>query len=322
MKNRIDIRRWRQINPILFLLVGVIILFSLLSDSFLSLQNFLNILIQASALTIVAVGMTLVLLTAGIDLSVGAIMFLAGVISGKLVVEGFPLVLSIPLVLGIGLFYGWLNGLCIIRLRIIPFIVTLATLYMGRGLGLYITDTRAVNLPASFLMIGSYKILGIPLPVLVMILVVTGFHVVLSYTPFGRQLYAIGNSKEKSIKAGIRVNRLLMLVYMLCGLCAAVGGLMAIAQLGAISPSFGLQYEFMAIAAAVLGGTSLFGGKGKIFPGTLVGAILIQMIQNGLVIINADPYVYPLVTGAIIFLIVFVDSQQNRLRVKRPMAQT
>ncbi len=322
MKKSIKLIEWFRKHPIVLLLLLVITLFSVLSDSFLSTQNFLNILIQASALTIVATGMTFVLLTAGIDLSVGAIMFLAGVISGKLVVGGLSIWLAVPLVFAIGVLYGWVNGLCIVRLKVVPFIVTLATLYMGRGMGLFISDTRAVNLPESFLNIGSWKFVGIPLPVITMLLVVLVFHVLLTYTSFGRQLYAIGNSQEKALKAGINVDALLLKVYLICGFCAALGGLIAIAQLGAISPSFGLQYEFMAIAAAVLGGTSLFGGRGKILPGTLIGAILIQMIQNGLVIINADPYLYPLVTGGIIFLIVFADSWRHFARKKAPRLKT
>jgi len=297
--------------PILLLLLLLVAAFSLLSDSFLSGQNFLNILVQASALTIVATGMTFVLLTAGIDLSVGSIMFLSGVISGKLVVGGLSLWLAIPVVLITGLLFGLINGLFIIRLKIIPFIVTLATFYAGRGLGLYLSETRAINLPESILSIGAARILGIPLPVIIMAAVVLAGHLLLTRTSFGRQLYAVGHDQKKAKKAGLAVNELLLRVYLISGFCAALGGLVAIAQLGAVSPSFGMQSEFMAIAAAVLGGTSLFGGKGQVFPGTFVGALLIQLIQNGLVIINANPYLYPLVTGAIIFLIVLADSRRH-----------
>ena len=272
----------------------------------------MNILIQVSGLAIIAAGMTLVLVTAGIDLSVGSVMFLAGVISGKLVTGGMAVWMAIPVILLIGIAMGWINGISIVRFKVVPFIVTLATLYIGRGLGLYISDTRAVNLPESFLAIGSQKVLGIPLPVIIMIIVLTALHLLLAHTAFGRQLYAIGNSREKSVKAGIRVNSILLRVYLISGLCAAIGGFVAIAQLGAISPSFGQQSEFSAIAAAVLGGTSLFGGRGAIFPGTLVGALLIQTIQNGLVIINADPYLYPLITAALIFGVVLIDSHGKR----------
>ncbi len=265
-------------------------------------------------MTIIATGMTFVLLTAGIDLSVGSVMFVAGVVSGKLVVGGLSIWLAGPLILIIGILFGLLNGVFIIKLKIVPFIVTLATFFAGRGLGLFISETRAVNLPETFLQIGSAKILGIPFPVIIMIVVVALSQFVLDRTVFGKQIYAVGNNQEKSAKAGIQVNRILLGVYLICGFCAALGGLVAIAQLGAVSPTFGFQSEFVAIAAAVLGGTSLFGGKGKVFPGTLVGALLIQSIQSGLVIVNADPYLYPLITGTIIFLIVLADSQQNYRR--------
>ena len=293
------------------LLFLVIVLFSSLSDGFFNVRNFVNILIQVSGLAIVAAGMTLVLITAGIDLSVGSVMFLAGVVSGKIVTGGAPLWLALPVALLVGVAMGWVNGISVVRFKIVPFIVTLATLYIGRGLGLYISETRAVNLPDSFLAIGTLKILRIPLPIMIMVLVLVILHLIMTRTTFGRQLYAIGHNRDKSVRAGIRVNKLLMKVYLISGLCAAIGGFVAMAQLGAISPSFGNQSEFMAIAAAVLGGTSLFGGKGAIFPGTFIGALLIQTIQNGLVIINADPYLYPLITAALIFGIVLIDSREK-----------
>lgn len=291
-------------------------IFSLLSPQFFSLQNLTNILVQASALAIVAIGMTFVLLTAGIDLSVGSIMFLSGVISGKMVVAGYPLWISLGTVVIIGVIFGFVNSVFIFRFRIIPFIVTLSTYFVGRGVGLLISDTRAVNLPDSILAIGSVRLFGIPFPIIVLVIVTIAAQLTLTFTSFGRQLYAVGYDKEKSRKAGVPVKRLLLGAYLISGFCAALGGIIAIAQLGAISPSFGKESEFMAIAAAVLGGTSLFGGKGQVFPGTIVGALLIQAIQSGLVIVNADPYLYPIFTAAIIFLVVMVDSLRH-MREKR-----
>ncbi len=309
-----------------FVLFGtVLLLFGLLSENFISLGNLSNILIQASSLAIIATGMTFVLLTAGIDLSVGSIMFLAGVISGKMVVAGFPLWLACSVVLLIGMVFGLVNGVLIFKAKIVPFVVTLSTFYIGRGLGLVISETRAVNLPESILNIGSSKISGVPFPIIMLILVIGASHFILTQTKFGKQIYAVGQDSVKARKAGISVNSILLKVYVICGLCAALGGVVAIAQLGAISPTFGLQSEFTAIAAAVLGGTSLFGGRGNIFPGTLIGVLFIQSIQNGLVMINANPYLYPLITGGILFFIVLIDSMRNlkqqkikRLGVKRP----
>nr|MBI1228804.1 ribose ABC transporter permease [Cytophagales bacterium] len=304
------------------LLLAVLLSFSLLSPKFLVSSNLVNILIQSSSLAILAIGMTFVLLTAGIDLSVGSAMFVVGVVSGKLVISGLSLWWAIPLALAVGMLFGLVNAFFIVRLRIIPFIVTLATFYAGRGLGLLISETRAINLPESFLQIGSSRLLGIPMPVLILLVVLLLAHFVLSGTQFGRQVYAIGHNSDKARKAGIPVDRILIGVYLICGLCAAIGRLVALAQLGAVSPTFGYQNEFMAIAAAVLGGTSLFGGKGNILPGTLVGALLIQAIQNGLVVINADPYLYPVVTGMVIFLIVMIDSLRHKSAQKALRTKT
>ena len=294
------------------LFLGILLVFGLLSPQFLTLKNGLNILVQSASLGIIATSMTFVLLTAGIDLSVGSIMFLAGVISAKMVLSGAPFWMAGLAVLGVGVAFGFLNAFFVYRIKIIPFIVTLATLYMGRGLGLYLSQTRAINLPDSIVQFGSARLLGIPLPVLVFLLVIVVSHFVLQYTPFGRHVYAVGSDQEKARKAGINVERTLLVVYVISGFCAALGGLVSIAQLGAVSPTFGNQSEFIAIAAAVLGGASLFGGKGTVFPGTLTGAIFIQALQSGLVIINADPYLYPLVTGGIIFIIVMIDSLRHK----------
>ena len=300
----------------LILFVSIVVTFSVLSPQFFSFRNLMNILVQSASLGIIATGMTFVLLTAGIDLSVGSIMFLAGVVSAKMVVSGQPLWFACLMVLVIGLGFGMLNAFLVFRVRIIPFIVTLATFYVGRGLGLYLSQTRAINLPEHFLQIGSAKLAGIPFPVVVLAFIIAVAHIVLTYTAFGRQMYAVGNNIEKARKAGLPVNRILLSVYVISGFCAALGGLVAIAQLGAVSPTFGYQSEFVAIAAAVLGGASLFGGKGTVFPGTLVGAIFIQALQSGLVIVNADPYLYPLITGGVIFLIVMIDSLRHLQTVK------
>lgn len=330
-----------QASVILF--VGVLAVFGVLSPRFLQPGNLVNILIQSSSTAIVALGMTFVLLTGGVDLSVGAIMFVAAVVAGKLVLGGAPLWAAVGVILLVGLLYGALNAFFIVRLRIIAFIVTLATLYLGRGLGLWLTETRAMNLPEGFLKLGAYRmpllpagwrqaleakvpalpaklgavvqvvLEGFPLPILILAVATLLAHLVLTRTPFGRQVYAVGQDVEAARKAGIRTGRLLGAVYLLSGLCAAVGGLLALAQLGAVSPTFGTNKEFAAIAAAVLGGTSLFGGRGRVFPGTLFGAVLVQSVENGLVILNVDPYLYPLFTSAIIFLAVLTDSARSSL---------
>ena len=291
----------------------VLLVLGLLSDKFLTVANFTQILVQSSSTTVVAVGMTYVLLTAGVDLSVGAMMFVGAGIAGKMALGGQPLPLCLLVMLGVGLIGGAVNALLVTRLRLVAFIATLATLYIGRGVGRWITQTRAMNLPDSFLALGSAKWLGVPVPLWIAGAVILLAQLVLSHTPFGRQLYALGNNAEAAKKAGLRTTRLLTAVYVICGGCAGLGGILALSQLGSVSPKFGELYEFDAITAAVLGGTSLFGGRGKVFPGTVLGAVLLKSIFNGLVIVQADPYLYPLITSAIIFLAVLLDSLRCRL---------
>ncbi len=291
----------------LAVLVLLVAIFGSLSPRFLAPQNLLNIVVQSSSLAIIAAGMTFVLLTAGIDLSVGSVMFLAAAVTGKLVLAGVPLAVALPAALAVGALCGSLNALLIVRLKLLPFIVTLAILYAGRGLGLLLTETRAMNLPDSILRIGSGTLLGIPLPVCILITVLAAAQFTLSHTPFGRQVYACGNNLEAARRAGVNTGVILASVYVISACGAALGALVSLAQLGAVSPTFGNQREFAAIAAAVLGGASLFGGRGTVFPGAILGAVLIQTVESGLVIANADPYIYPLVLAAVIFVAVLLD---------------
>ncbi len=292
----------------------VLIVFGLWSDRFLTVANLTQILNQSAATAIVATGMTFVLLTAGVDLSVGAVMFVGAGLAGKMALAGQPLALCLCVMAGVGLLIGALNALLITRLKLVAFIATLATLYIGRGTGRWITQTRAINLPDAFLALGSARWLGVPLPLWIAGLVILSAHLVLSNTPFGRQIYALGNNPEAARKAGLRTHQLLAAVYVICGFCAGLGGILALAQLGAVSPKFGELYEFDAITAAVLGGTSLFGGRGRVFPGTVLGAVLLKSIFNGLVIVQADPYLYPLITSGIVFLAVLLDSARQWIR--------
>jgi ribose transport system permease protein len=296
------------------LLLGlVVVFFSSRSSKFLEGANLANIAAQSASTGIVTIGMTFVLLTGGVDLSVGAIMFLAAALAGKLALAGIPVYLVLATMLVAGLLFGCANGLVITKLRVVPFIVTLATLFIGRGTSLWITKTRAMNLPEIYLEIGSTRFLGIPFPAWLFAFLLILGHLFVTRTPFGRQILALGHDPETARRAGIRSDLILTIVYVLSGSCAAVAAIVSLGQLGAVSPKFGEQKEFAAIAAAVLGGTSLFGGRGSVLPGALLGSILIQTIENGLVIINADPYLYPLVTSGIIFVAIALDGFQKRL---------
>jgi ribose transport system permease protein len=311
-------------NAPLLLFACVLLVFSLLSPAFLQTDNLRNILIQTASTGILAVGMTFVLLTAGVDLSVGAIMFVAAAVGGKLILGGWAFWPALGLMLCLGAVAGAINGLFITRLAVMAFIATLATRFFGRGLGLQITQTRAMNLPEEFYELGAMRIAGIPAlgiagipaPIFIFACVVLVAHLVLTRTPFGRQIYAVGNDVEAARKAGIHARWILFSVYVICGFCAAVAAIVSLSQAPAVSPSFGNNREFMAIAAAVLGGTSLFGGKGNVFPGTVLGAVLIQTVENGLTILNVNPYMYPLILSPIIFLAVLLDSIRNHWLAK------
>lgn len=309
MKNRFKALLLQHTSLVLFVLVFAV--FGALSPKFLSLSNLVNILVQSSVLIVAAVGMTFVLLTAGIDLSVGSIMFVAAVPAGKLVLQGHSVWLALVVALAVALAFGALNAFVVVRLRVMAFVVTLATLYIGRGFGLYITQTRAMNLPESILSVGEAAVLGIPLVLWVAFIVAAAGHYALSRTPFGRQVYAVGQDIDGARKAGLPVDRIRFATMMICGLAAGIAGFMTIARVGVVSPSMGNQRELAIIAAAVLGGTSLFGGRGQVFPGTILGAILIQTVETGLVILNVNPYLYPLITACIIFAAVAIDSLRN-----------
>lgn len=309
----------KLLNNSPYILFAVIfLLFSLLAPKFFELQNIENIIKQASYIGIVAVGMTFVLLTAGIDLSVGSNMYLSGAIAG-LVIEEFGVSSEVALFicLLVGFTFGAINSFLITRLKIIPFIATLGTMVTGRGIALLVTRSKAVPFPAEIVQIGSIKVLDIvPLPIVIFAVVVFIASVFLNRTKTGRQIYAVGNNINAAKKGGINTDRILNTSYIACGVLAALGGFISVAQLGIINSGFGNGDEFDAIAAAVLGGASLFGGIGTVFPGTVLGAILIQMISTGLVFTQTNIYLQPILTGAIIFLAVFLDSIRSS-RIKK-----
>ncbi len=290
----------------------VIVIFALLSDRFLTVSNFTNIITQSSHIAIMAIGITFVLLTAGIDLSVGAVMYVGVAILNIYLID-LPVVVSFPLIALVGLALGAMNGFFVVQLRgLHPFVITLATLFILRGAALFMTDTRMAFASDPVMALGRTSYFGVPWAIWMFGAVFIAAWLVLRETPFGRQVYAVGQDPVAAGKAGINVPLVLFSVYCICGLLAAIGGLVSIAQVAAASSTFGFQKEFPVIAAAVLGGTSLFGGRGGVV-GTVFGAILIQTVENGLVMTNANPYLYPLVIATIIFIAVLVDTQRTRI---------
>jgi len=302
-------------NTPTILFVVIFVAFSLLDQRFFTWTNFENIISSSAFVGILAVGMTFVLLTGGIDLSVGANMYISGGILAIMLEQGYPLWLAILAALVSGTLIGLVNAFLISKVKIIPFMVTLGTLTAGRGLALLITQSRAINVTKEMPFAAAH-VLGIPLPIAVFAAVVFVAFIVLAYTAPGRQIYAMGNDPEAAKKAGLNVTRLTMFAYIACGFCAALATVIALSQQGRLSASFGEGVEFRAIAAAVLGGTSLFGGVGAVFPGTVIGTLLVQMISTGLVYLQVDLYLQDMISPLVIFFAVFVDAQRMGL-IKR-----
>jgi ribose transport system permease protein len=295
----------------------ILIYFGLQAPTFLSAESLGNIVKQASFIGIAAVGMTFVLLTAGIDLSVGSVMYLAPLIAG-IVMErlGIPPVLGLVVALAAGTVLGAINAFLIVKLKIIPFIVTLATLFFFRGFGTWLTSSQQFDFAEDFRAFGLSSILGVPLPIWVLATVAILAHFALTYSGFGRQVYAVGNSVEGARKAGLNVDWIQARCYIICSACSALAGYMLIAQIGRLDAGFGESKEFDVIAAAVLGGVSLFGGAGTAI-GAIVGATLIQTVSAGLSFTNVNLYAQPIMQGIIIFFAVFVDGIRDNRALSR-----
>lgn len=315
-------------NVTILIFVALFLYFGLQAPRFLGLDSIANIVKQASFIGIIAVGMTFVLLTAGIDLSVGSNMYLSAMSAGYLMQvpalqNGWGVALAIVAGLLTGTLFGAINAFCVVVLRITPFLVTLATLVAGRGLGTAITESFGLEFPPPYLAFGASNIFGVPMPIVVFALVVGTAHIVLSRTQFGRQIYAIGSDREAALKSGIPVNAIIFAVYVICGFCSAVGGVTLIALIGRLNQTFGVGKEFDVITAAVLGGTSLFGGVGQAF-GAVIGSTLVQTVQSGMIFIGVNLYLQPMVLAGIIFLAVLIDAirsarlEKLRRRMLRP----
>jgi ribose transport system permease protein len=292
--------------------------FGLLSPRFLSFENVRAILVQSSWLIIVALGMNFVLLTAGVDLSVGAAMYLAAVVVGT-VASGAPVLLCMIAAVFVGATLGAFNATLIVRLGLPPFIVTLSTIFVGRGLGLFASSTKIVYASTALAEFGRGRLLSIPAPLWLALLAFAVAWVLTRTTAFGPYIRSIGADADGARRAGVPTRNVTWWVYTLSGMFAGLGGLVSLSQASAASGAFGQGAEFLAIAAAVLGGTSLFGGRGNL-GAPILGAVLIMTVQNGLVMIDANPYVYPVITGGVIFLAAVFDTArahwQSRLSLK------
>lgn len=302
----------KKLGPLVGLLLLCIVL-TFLSDSFFTLDNWLNILRQVSINALIAFGMTFVILTGGIDLSVGSVLALSSAFAAGLMANGMNGVFAMMIGISAGLAMGALNGVIITKGRVAPFIATLATMTIFRGATLVYTEGRPItgfSDELAFQMLGRGYFLGIPVPVVLMLVAYVLLYVVLKKTTFGRHTYAIGGNEEATRLSGIRVDRLKIWIYSLTGGLAALAGLILTSRLNSAQPTAGTAYELDAIAAVVLGGTSLSGGRGWIF-GTLIGALIIGVLNNGLNLLNVSSFYQQVIKGVVILLAVILDRRKE-----------
>lgn len=305
--------RFRR-TPVFYPLIGFIVVFAamaLINDNFLTSSNLFNLARQASIIAILAAGMSLAILTGGIDLSVGPVMALSGTVMAGLMVAGMPPSVAIIAGLLVGAAFGAINGAFVAFAGMPPIIVTLATMGIARGLALIYTGGYPISgLPAEFAFFGRGSLAGIEMPIIIMIAVFAIGYVLLSHTATGRYLYAIGGNEEATRLSGIRVSRYKMLVYVLSGTTAAIAGLILTSRLMSGQPNAGVGFELDAIAAVVLGGAAITGGRGMIL-GTLVGALLLGVLNNGLNLMGVSPYLQNVIKGCIILLAIYISRKRT-----------
>lgn len=294
-------------------LIGLIILFILLSSAtskFFTFGNLSNVALQISVNALIAVGMTFVILTAGIDLSVGSTLALSAAVGAQLMVGHLSPWLAVAAALLVGALAGAINGVFVAYAGLAPFIVTLGSMTLFRGLTeIYTNGMPIFNLPASFANFGTGQFLEIPIPVWVTILVFLVSWIILHRSVAGRRIYAIGGNKRVSFLAGIPVKRYLLGVYTISGVLAALAGIILASRLGSAEPTAGIGYELDAITAVVLGGTSLMGGEGALL-GTLIGALILGVIDNGLNLLNVNSFYQDAVKGLIILAAIMIDRKK------------
>ncbi len=291
-------------------LIGLVIIFAvfaMLSPVFMTTPNLINIMQQSAINAIVALGMTLVIISAGIDLSVGPVAALSAVVCASMMVAGVPVVFALVGSIAIGALYGIFNGVLIAYAGLQPFIVTLGGLSLCRALALIYTGGNPIfGIPSSFRDFINGSLVGIPTPIIIAAIIAFGLWVILNKTPLGEYIFAIGGNEEAARVCGVPVAKTKIIVYIISGVLAAVAALILVGRLGAADPTLGNLWEMNAIAAAAIGGASLMGGKGSIF-GTILGAIILGTLINGFTLLNIQSFYQLLATGIIIIVAMLVD---------------
>ncbi len=295
--------------PALFIILVVVL--SVLNEHFLTIGNVINVLQQLSILGIVSVGMTFVVIAGGFDLSVGSVVALSGSLAA-LVMMNYGILTGVAAGLCAGLLVGLVNGTMVSKLNVSPFIATLGTLVIARGLALGITGGSAVfDLPGGFAFVGTGHLLGIPIPVIVAFVIFVIGLVVLHTTAFGLKIYAVGGNREASRLSGIKVDRIILATYVICGLTASIAGVVLSARLRAGEPTVGMLMELFSIAAVVLGGTSLQGGEGALAR-TIIGVLFIGFLENGLNLLNVPYYWQQVIIGTVFVVAAAIGMWRRR----------
>jgi len=300
----------------LTILVLILIIATFLSDAFLTIDNILNVIRQVSIVAVIAAGMSFVILTGGIDLSVGSIVAISGALSASALIKSNSVFLAIFIAVIVGIAFGLFNGLFITKGGIPPFIVTLATMVLARGCVLVFTNGGPIAVKSNaYKFIGKGYIFGMPFPIIILIIVFAASFLVLKYTKFGRSVFSIGGNREASRLSGINVKKTETIVYTISGLLCGITGVILTSRLGSAQPTAGTGYELDAIAAVILGGTSLAGGQGSVLP-TVLGALILGVLDNILTLMNVNPFAADIVKGIVILLAVLADSKFKSLSSK------
>lgn len=293
---------------LLLLVIGI----SIISPQFRTINNFLSLLRQSSINGLIAFGMTFVILTGAIDLSVGSLLALSTVLCAGMITAGVPAGLAMLLSLGIGAALGCVSGLLVTLGRLQPFIATLITMTVYRGLTMIFTNGKPISkLGDSYILqlIGKGSYFGIPIPVILLFLLFLLFYFLLTKTTFGRRIYATGSNWKSAKLAGVNINKTKIIAYMISGTMAALSGLILLSRLNSAQPTLGTGYELDAIAAVALGGTSMSGGRGKIY-GTFIGVLIIAVLNNGLNILGVSSYYQAVIKGLVILIAVLSDRKR------------
>jgi inositol transport system permease protein len=321
--NREFLKEFFRKYAIVLIFLALFVFMSILSPSFLAPRNLLNVVRQISVIGLLGIGVTMAIIATGIDLSSGSVLALAAVVAASLAqapdwaaakYPGLNLPLFVPLLAGmaIGAACGFVNGSLIARFRIPPFIATLGMMTVARGLALLYSDGRPVSGTSSaYNFIGQGEVLGIPFPILILVVVAISTHVMLNNTRFGRYIYAVGGNEQAARVSGLNISRVKIGIYTFAGLLSGVAGIVLSSRISSGQPGLGMGYELDAIASAVIGGTSFSGGVGTVW-GTMIGALIIGTLNNGLDLLNVSAYWQQIVKGAIIVVAIIIDERKNR----------